>query len=239
MVLKSWESRSGIELFKGGVPPGPEFLSVAYDPQGGNYIISGRADGTIQVWDAATGELRKTLTHGDMVRGLAFSKNGRRLASLSLDGVVKVWPWDSALVADPGWIPAARTLAVRALVPGPCSNISFSPEGRLAVGVEDNTVQIWDLEADRSIVTLRGHSDDVYAVVFSPDGRWIATAGADSTVKVWDSRAGGKPVRTFRGHTGVVTSLAFAQGGQRLISGSRDHTVKTWDLTPLNATSGQ
>jgi WD40 repeat protein len=242
MTLKSWESRTGIELFPGTVPPGHEFLRVAYDPPAGNYIIAGRANGMIEVRDARTLELRKTLTHNDMVRGLAFSDDGRQLASLSLDGVVKVWPWDSARVADPGWIPDARTLAVRALVPGPCSNIAFSPDGRLAVGGEDNTVEIWDVEADRSLVTLRGHSDDVYSVAFSPDdrgGRWIATAGADSTVKVWDSRNGGKPIRTFRGHTGLVTSLAFTPDGKRLVSGSRDHTVKVWDLTQLKEVPAQ
>jgi WD40 repeat protein len=82
---------------------------------------------------------------------------------------------------------------------------------------------------------LRGHSDDVYAVAFSPDehGLWLATAGADSAVKVWDSHAGGPPVRTFRGHTGLVTSLAFTPDGKRLVSGSRDHTVKVWDMTQL------
>ena len=71
-------------------------------------------------------------------------------------------------------------------------------------------------------------------MAFSPDddGRWVASAGEDSTVKVWDSHTG-KLVRSFRGHTGLVSSLAFSPDGRRLISGSRDHTVKVWDLTQL------
>jgi WD40 repeat protein/serine/threonine protein kinase len=235
MTLKSWSVSSGQELFPNAVPPGNEFLSVAYSPPDGNYIVTGRASDAIEVYDARTGKLCKTLAHNDMVRRVTFSDDGRQLASLSLDGVVKVWEWDSSRVADPGWMPEARRLAVKALVPGPCSNIDFSPDGRMAVGGEDNTVLIWDVVADRPLVTLHGHSDDAYAVVFSPDpeGRWIATAGADSTVKVWDSRAGGKPIRTFRGHTGVVTCLAFALNGQRLVSGSRDRTVKVWDVSQL------
>ena len=71
-------------------------------------------------------------------------------------------------------------------------------------------------------------------MVFSPDpgGRWVASAGEDSSVKVWDSRTG-RLIRTFRGHTGLVSSLAFTPDGQRLFSGSRDKTVKVWDVTQL------
>jgi WD40 repeat protein len=71
-------------------------------------------------------------------------------------------------------------------------------------------------------------------VVFSPvgDGRWVASAGEDSTVRIWDSHAG-KLVRSFRGHTGLVSSVAFSPDGRLLVSGSRDHTVKVWDVSKL------
>jgi WD40 repeat protein len=64
-------------------------------------------------------------------------------------------------------------------------------------------------------------------------GRWVASAGEDSTVKVWDSHTG-KLLRSFRGHTGLVTSVTFTPDGRRLLSGSRDKTVKVWDLTRLD-----
>ena len=72
-------------------------------------------------------------------------------------------------------------------------------------------------------------------MAFSPldDGRLIATAGEDSSVKIWDSHTG-KLIHSFRGHTGLVSSLSFSPDGRRLISGSRDKTVKIWDMTQLN-----
>jgi len=155
------------------------------------------------------------------------------LASASGDGVVKLW---DATQLDAKQTP--RTLPKGARVPGPCLNIAFSPDGtRLVTGGENYTVKIWDVESTHELLSLPGHSGDVYAVAFSPgDGRWVASGGEDSTVKVWDSHSGNL-VQSFRGHTGLVSSLAFSSSPDsrrlRLISGSRDQTVKVWDVTKL------
>jgi WD40 repeat protein/tetratricopeptide (TPR) repeat protein/tRNA A-37 threonylcarbamoyl transferase component Bud32 len=79
-----------------------------------------------------------------------------------------------------------------------------------------------------SHLTLRGHSLPVYSVCWSPDGRRLASASADQTVKVWDAQTGQETL-TLRGHTAFVTSVCFSPDGRRLASASYDNTVKVWD----------
>jgi WD40 repeat protein len=77
-------------------------------------------------------------------------------------------------------------------------------------------------------ITLRGHTGWVGGVAFSPDGKTLATASADKTVKLWDV-ATGKETRTLKGHTDYVSSVAFSPDGKTLATGSYDHTAKIWD----------
>jgi WD40 repeat protein/tRNA A-37 threonylcarbamoyl transferase component Bud32 len=81
----------------------------------------------------------------------------------------------------------------------------------------------------RQLGTLHGHADGVLAVAFSPDGARIASASADSTIKVWD-RSSQKEVFTLRGHAAAVTAVAFSPDGLRLASGSADGDVRIWDV---------
>jgi WD40 repeat protein len=93
-------------------------------------------------------------------------------------------------------------------------------------------VKVWDLSTGEAIQTLRGHTGDINGVAVSPDGRWIVSAGDDTTVRLWDAKTW-KPIHKLRGHTSSVSSLSFSPDSQRLVSGSWDKTVRVWDLRRL------
>jgi WD40 repeat protein/energy-coupling factor transporter ATP-binding protein EcfA2 len=163
---------------------------------------------------------RRTLAgHTDAVYSLAFSPDGRTLATGSVDNTVRLWD--------------VTTGASRLTITGHTKvvfSLAFSPDGRtLATGSVDNTVRLWDVTTGTSRRTLTGHTDAVWSVAFSPDGNTLATGGHDRTVRLWNV-ATGSSSRTLTGHTGMVRSLAFSPDGGTLASGSVDRTVRLWDV---------
>jgi WD40 repeat protein/serine/threonine protein kinase len=231
-VVKVWNARTGEVDFE--LPAGMETFAFAFS-RDGDYLVTGRANGTVQIWDARPGREGQPLgnlgSHSRHVRGVVFSRDGGHVATASGDGVMKLWNWD---VTHLGQEQEPRRF-FHARVPLAAMTMAFSPDGqRLVAGGDENSVNIWDLHTGQE-QTLRGHTGDVWATAFSPDpaGRWIASAGDDSTVKVWDSHTG-TLLRSFRGHTGLVSSVMFSPDGRQLYSGSRDMTVKVWDVSQLS-----
>ena len=170
-------------------------VSVSFSPAGWQ-LASASMDGTVRLWNVATGQETLTLLgHTKGVSSVSFSPNGKWLVSASADRTVKLWD------ATTG----RERLTLQAHTQ-PVISVSFSPNGkRLASASIDTTVALWDAAIDQETLTLN-HTGAVRSVSFSPDGKRLATASVDKTVKVWDARPWTPELRAQSHGRGLLTS---------------------------------
>jgi len=180
--------------------------ALAFSPDG-NYLAAGG-----KVWNAENGtEVITLYSAEEHAVCLRFSPNGKRIASVDLNGILKIW--------DAGT--ATELLAVRVdkEVIRQISLISFSPDGnQIVTAGSDGTVRIWDSNTGAETMTLRGHADIITAVNFSPDGKRIISGSRDGTAKVYDATTGAELLTLQAGS--VVTTVAFSPDGKTVAAGT-------------------
>ncbi|MBD2201038.1 serine/threonine protein kinase [Calothrix sp. FACHB-1219] len=108
-------------------------------------------------------------------------------------------------------------------------SLAFSPDGKILASGDEKIIKLWDLNSQKVLTTLSGHTHAVKSLNFSPDGKILASASDDRSIKLWDISTS-EEICTLLGHTHAVKSVAFSPDGKILASGSWDKTIKLWDV---------
>jgi WD40 repeat protein len=188
--------------------------------------------GEVRSWVAGSGRRLATLEHnaGAQSPTAAFSPDGRRALLTSLDGPAPVWDLRSPR--------PERTLRARAQIPGEVVDVAWSGDGRLMAMVDrisGGVAYLFDARTGTDVAELRGHRGEIRSLDFSPDSRWVATAGVDRTARIWEA-ATGKPMMELRGHTGPLLDARFAADGRHVLTTAEDGTARIHDCLPCAGT---
>ncbi len=216
---------------------------VSFSPDG-QIIASGGDDGLIKLWQKngreiktpqplehkrqlKTGDNQDQPNENDEIAGLSFSPDSKIIASISADGLVKLWQKNGTLINSFTTIYQTELKQKNRVFA-----ISFSPDGRLlALGGRSGKFQLWNTEGKLEKTlgdSPQLKSPSINSLSFSPDGKIIVIGKEDGTIQIWSKE--GTLIKTFKGHQLEINSVIFSPNGQLIASGGRDKIIKIWRL---------
>ena len=247
-TVSLWDVATGREIGSpgtyqpAGAPTGTNATavnSVAFSPDG-KTVVSGGSDGTVRLWDTATGQETGspfTASLAGKINSVAFSPDGKTVASGGNDGVI--WFWNDSANRQIGTSHAASA--------PPFTSVAFSPDGRTLAsggshGYEQGVIRLWNITTGRPVgVPLTASRSGAFnTVAFSPNGEFLVSGSQDDSVRLWNT-ATGRLVRTLLKGSPVepaltgnppepAYSVAFSPNGRFVAAADRLGTVRLWNL---------
>src|SRR5262245_40813372 len=193
-------------------------LGLALSPNGRHAVSAGK-DGTLRLWDIASGKEARVFTQQPQaILAAAFSPRGDQV--LSASGVtVRLWDMETGQEAARF---VGHTNAVRC--------VAFSPDGRRALsGGDDKAVRVWELPSARETVRFLGHRGAVGSLAISRDRECVLSAGGHSVVRYWELHSG-KELHAIAAPRGQIFQAVLTRGGHSVLSAHFDTFLRLWDL---------
>jgi WD40 repeat protein/DNA-binding SARP family transcriptional activator len=226
-TIRLWDVRSGrcLQTVSHEAPNCPPlaFRPMPDDvPAPDTIVLASGSQNTIALWDIERGQVIDVLRgHTREIQNLAFSPDGRMLASGSHDGKILLW--------DVGIPERSRMLGSLQGHSKTVSALVFHPNSAiLASGSADCTIRLWDCSTLQARQILQGHASDVAALDFSADGQTLVSASSDRMVRWWDVQTG-RALDLLNGYIDTIHALSFRPDGRHLASGGADGMIRIWE----------
>jgi WD40 repeat protein len=230
-TARVWDVETGkqLALFRGHTRG---IFSIMFSPDS-QHVLTASQDRSGRIWSAATGTQEVVLKGGAVIYSARFSPDGRRVLTTSIGrNMGSMLSFQDGIAAR---LHDAATGEMIGKVEGYGGCVDFSPDSRNVVVAGGQTPFIWSPETGEQRY-LKGHDGTVWGAAFSPDGRYVVTAAADRTARVWSTTTG-KEIAVLKGHREAVTFVSWSPDGRRIVTLSNDKTARIWNAVDLPRSS--